>query len=43
MMVLTAVGDYVYLRKDGMAVVPIGSLKDLVHQFFLENTFLTHY
>ena len=28
MMVLTAVGDYVYLRKDGMAVVPIGSLKD---------------
>lgn len=28
MMVLTAIGDYAYLRKDGVYVVPIGCLKD---------------
>lgn len=28
MMVLTAVGQYAYLRKDGVMVVPIGCLKD---------------
>jgi len=27
-MVLTAVGDYAYQRKDGVLVVPIGCLKD---------------
>ena len=28
LMVLTGVGDYAYRRKDGVYVVPIGSLKD---------------
>ena len=28
MMVLTAVGQYAYKRKDGVMVVPIGCLKD---------------
>ena len=28
LMVLTGVGDYAYLRPDGVAVVPIGCLKD---------------
>lgn len=28
MMVLTAVGPYAYRRKDGVWVVPLGSLKD---------------
>ncbi len=28
MMVLTAVGDYAYQRKDGVYVVPVGCLKD---------------
>jgi hypothetical protein len=28
MMVLTAVGQYAYMRKDGVMVVPIGCLKD---------------
>lgn len=28
MMVLTAVGDYAYRRKDGVYVVPVGCLKD---------------
>ena len=28
LMVLTAVGDYAYQRKDGVFVVPIGCLKD---------------
>lgn len=28
MMVLTAIGDYAYQRKDGIYVVPIGCLKD---------------
>ena len=28
LMVLTAVGDYAYRRKDGVLVVPIGCLKD---------------
>jgi len=28
LMVLTAVGDYAYCRKDGVMVVPIGCLRD---------------
>ena len=28
LMVLTAVGDYAYQRKDGIYVVPVGCLKD---------------
>lgn len=27
-MILTGVGDYAYRRKDGILIVPIGSLKD---------------
>ena len=27
-MVLTGVGDYAYRRKDGILIVPVGSLKD---------------
>lgn len=28
LMILTAVGDFAYQRKDGVYVVPIGCLKD---------------
>lgn len=28
LMVLTAVGDYAYRRKDGVYVVPVGCLRD---------------
>lgn len=28
LMILTAVGDFAYRRKDGVYIVPIGSLKD---------------
>lgn len=33
LMVLTGVGDYAYRRKDGVYVVPIGSLKDWIKIF----------